>query len=48
MIEKAKPHKWGYVQARERWSPQEERQVRHEHFWLLEFGKVPGSNSCVE
>ena len=26
--EKAKPDKWGCVQARELWSPQEERQVR--------------------
>jgi hypothetical protein len=22
--------------------------VRPGHFWLLKFGKVPGSNSCVE
>jgi hypothetical protein len=27
---------------------QEERQVRPGHFWLLKFGKVPASNSCVE
>jgi hypothetical protein len=47
-LEKAKPEKWGCVQARELWSPQEERQVRPGHFWLLKFGKVPGSNSCVE
>jgi hypothetical protein len=47
-IEKAKPDKWGCVQARELWSSQEERQVRPGHFWLLKFGKVPGSNSCVE
>lgn len=47
-LEKAKPDKWGCVQARELWSPQEERQVRPGHFWLLKFGKVPGSNSCVE
>jgi hypothetical protein len=38
----------GYVQARELWSPQEERQVCPGHFWLLKFGKVPGNNSCVE
>ncbi len=44
-LEKAKPDKWGCVQARELWSPQEERQVRPGHFWLLKFGKVPGSNS---
>ncbi len=36
------------MQARELWSPQDERQVRPGHFWLLKFGKVPGSNSCVE
>jgi hypothetical protein len=47
-LEKAKPDKWGYVQARELWSPQEERQVCPGHFWLLKFGKVPGSNNCVE
>jgi hypothetical protein len=47
-LEKTKPDKWGCVQARERWSPQEERQVSPGHFWLLKFGKVPGSNSCVE
>ncbi len=47
-LEKAKPDKWGCVQARELWSPQEERQVRPGHFWLLKFGKVLGSNSCVE
>jgi hypothetical protein len=47
-LAKAKPDKWGCVQARELWSPQEERQVRPGHFWLLKFGKVPGSNSCVE
>ncbi len=47
-LEKAKPDKWGCVQARELWSPQEERKVRPGHFWLLKFGKVPGSNICVE
>jgi hypothetical protein len=47
-LEKAKPDKWGCVQTRELWSPQEERQVRPGHFWLLKFGKIPGSNSCVE
>jgi hypothetical protein len=35
-LEKAKkPDKWGYVQGCEFWSPQEERQVRSGHFWLL-------------
>jgi hypothetical protein len=47
-LEKAKPDKWGCVQARELWSPQEERQVCPGHFWLMKFGKVPGTNSCVE
>jgi hypothetical protein len=47
-LEKAKPDKWGCVQARELWSPQEERQVRPGNFWLLKFGKVPGNNSCIE
>ena len=47
-LQKAKPGKWGYVQAHELWSPQEERQVRPGHFWLMKFGKVPGTNSCVE
>ncbi len=37
-----------FVQTHELWSPQEERQVRPGHFWLLKFGKVPGSNTCVE
>ena len=43
-LEKTKPDKWGYVQAHELWSPKEERQVSHGHFWVLKFG----SNSCVE
>jgi hypothetical protein len=47
-LERTKPDKWGYVQAREIWSPQEERQVRPGHFWLMKFDKVPGTNSCVE
>jgi hypothetical protein len=47
-LEKAKPDKWGYVQAYELRSPQEERQVRPGHFWLLKFDKVAGSNICVE
>jgi hypothetical protein len=47
-LEKTQPDRWGCVQVRELWSPQEERQVRPGHFWLLKFGKVPGSKSCVE
>jgi hypothetical protein len=31
-LEKTKPDKWGYVQPRDLWSPQEERQVRAGHF----------------
>ena len=47
-LEKAKPGKWGCVQARELWSPKEEPHVRPGHFWLLKLGKVAGSDSCVE
>jgi hypothetical protein len=47
-LEKAKPDKWGCVLPREFWSLPEERKVCPGHFWLLKFGKVPGSNSCVE
>jgi hypothetical protein len=43
-LEKAKPDKWGYVQDRELWSPQEERQVRPGHFWLLKF---VGNGDCA-
>ncbi len=46
-LPKAKPCKRGYVQARELWSPKEQRQVCPGHFWLLKFGKVPGTMSCV-
>ncbi len=38
-LEKTKPDKWGCVQTRELWSPQEERQLRPGHFWLLKFGQ---------
>jgi hypothetical protein len=47
-LQKAKPGKWGCVQARELWSPKEEAHVRPGHFWLLKLGKVDGRNSCVE
>jgi hypothetical protein len=47
-LEKDKPDKLGCVQTRDLWSPEEERQVCPGHFWLLKFGKVPGTNSCVE
>ena len=41
-------YKWGYVQVLKLCSPKEESQVCPGHFWLLKFGKVAGSNSCVE
>ena len=47
-LAKAKPDKWGCVQARELWSLQEEIQVCPGHFCLQKFGKVPGSNNCVK
>ena len=47
-VQKGKGGKWEYVQARELWSPKEEAHVRPGHFWLLKFGKVPGTMSCVE
>ena len=47
-IEKTKPDKWGFVQVHDLWLPKEERQVRPGHFWLLKFGKVPGTMSCAE
>jgi hypothetical protein len=34
-LEKAKPDKWGYVQTRELWLPQEERQVCTGHLCLM-------------
>ena len=47
-LQKAKPGKWGCVQARELWSPMEETHVRPGHHWLLKFGQVAGSMSCIE
>ena len=47
-LHKAKPGKWPCVQARELWSPKEETHVRAGQIWLLKFGKVAGSMSCVE
>ncbi len=44
-LEKTKPDKWGCVQVHELWSPQEERDVRPGHFWVLKFDKVDGSNN---
>ena len=48
VLHKAKPGKWLCVQARELWSPKEETHVRPGQIWLLKFGKVAGSMSCVE
>ena len=45
---KAKPGKWGCVQTHDLWSSKEETHVRPGHHWLLKFGKVAGSMSCVE
>ena len=47
-LQKVKPCKWGCVQAHDLWSPKEETHVRPGHNWLLKFGKVTGSMSCVE
>ncbi len=47
-LHKAKPGKWPCVQARELWSPKEETHVHAGQIWLLKFGKVAGSMSCVE
>ncbi len=44
-LEKTKPDKWGCAQAHELWSPQEERDVRPGHFWVLKCDKVDGSNN---
>jgi hypothetical protein len=47
-LQKVKPGEWGCVQVHDPWSPKEHRQVCPGHFWLLKFGKVPGTMSCVE
>jgi hypothetical protein len=47
-LEKAKPGKWGRVQAHELWSPKEEVHMCPGHNCLLKFGKVPGRKRCVE
>jgi hypothetical protein len=47
-LQKAKPDQWGCVQAREPWSTKEETHMRLDHNWILKFGKVAGSMSCVE
>ena len=47
-LQKTKPGKWGYVQAHELWSPKEETNVCPGHPWMLKFGQVDGSMSCVD
>ena len=47
-LKRAKPGAWGYVQARDVWSTEEEAHMRPGHFWICKFGTVPGSMSCVE
>ena len=46
-LQEAKPGKWGYVQDHELWSLKETH-VRPGHHCLMKFGKVVGSDSCVE
>ena len=46
-LSKAKPGKWGCVQARELWSTKEEIHLRPGHHWLFEFGDA-GDGTCVE
>ena len=47
-LQKAKTGKWGYVQDHEIWSSKKETHVCPGHHWMLKFGKVAGSVSCVE
>ena len=47
-LKRAKHDVWGYVQAREVWSTEEETHLRPGHFWICKFGTVPGSMTCVE
>ena len=47
-LQKAKPGEWECVQARESWSTKEETHMRPGHHWILKFGNVAGSMSCVE
>ena len=47
-LQKAKPGKWGCVQAHELWSSKEETHVRPGHHWLLKFGKIIGNDNCLE
>ena len=45
-LPKAKPGKWGCVQARELWSTEEEVHLRPGHHWLFEFGDAGDGTSC--
>ena len=47
-LKRAKPGVWGCVQAVEVWSTEEEVHLSPGHFWICNFGTVPGSMSCVE
>ncbi len=47
-LQTAKPGAWGYIQAREVWSTEEEVNMCPGHFWICQFGTVPGSMTSVE
>jgi hypothetical protein len=47
-LKRAKPDAWGYVQAREVRSTEEEVNMWPGHFWICKLGTVPGSMSYVE
>jgi hypothetical protein len=47
-LRRAKPGAWGFIQAREVWSTEEEANIRPGHFWICKMGSVPGSMSCVD
>jgi hypothetical protein len=47
-LKRAKPDVWGYIQAREVWSSEEEANMWPGHFWICKLGTFPGSMTCVE
>jgi hypothetical protein len=47
-LKRAKPDVWGWIQAQEVWSTEEESNMWSGHFWICKLGTVPGSMSCVE
>ncbi len=47
-LKRAKLGALGYIQAREVWSTEEESNIRPGHFWICQFGTVPGSMTYVE